>query len=651
MIAPRIALVLVLFVAGCATPPAETGRRLIESGDGEAGVRHLAEALAQKPSDASLKSAYHTQRERVTAGWLTEAQQAIEGGRFDVAETRLAQTLRLHPENPRARDLAAQLETARRHRNQIDEAARLLAANQPDAAESIARRVLGETPSHAGAQAVLRQTAALREAAQQHPGELDAAYARRISLEFRDAPVRSVFDLVSRQSGINFVFDRDVRTDTRVTLFARDVPVREAIDMLLLTGQLARRVVNANTLLIYPDTPQKQKAYQELRMRAFYLGNADARNTVNLLRTLVKTRDLHVDERLNLLVMRDTPEAIRLAEKLIAAQDLAEPEVMLEVEILEIKRGRLLDLGIQYPNQFSLLNTLTTNTATTTGGVIVNTTTTTLSPLPLTLENLRNVQRSDVAINSPQVNIKKEDSDVNLLANPRIRVKNREKAKIHIGDKVPVITSNTTATGVVSESVAFLDVGLKLDVEPAVLMRDDVQIKVALEVSNIVREIRSPSGTLTYQIGTRNAGTTLRLKDGETQVLAGLISDEDRTSANRIPGLGDLPLLGRLFSSQRDERNKTEIVLLITPRVLRQIHSDPPALTEFAAGTENTVGGGGFAPRAASLPGGLPAPIAPQPVSAEAATESPPDDAPVPVPGIPGGLPFPGRLDAEPAPN
>ena len=162
----------------------------------------------------------------------------------------------------------------------------------------------------------------------------------------------------------------------------------------------------------------------------------------------------------------------------------------------------------------------------------------------------------------------------------------------NFGDKVPVITSNATSTGVISESVSYLDVGLKLDVEPNVLMRDDVQIKIGLEVSNIVREIRSNNGTLTYQIGTRNAGTTLRLKDGETQVLAGLISDEDRSSASRVPGLGDLPLLGRLFSTQRDERSKTEIVLLITPRVLRSDATRQPALTEFRGGTENAIGGG-----------------------------------------------------------
>jgi len=318
--------------------------------------------------------------------------------------------------------------------------------------------------------------------------------------------------------------------------------------------------------------------------------------------------------------------------------------------VLEIKRGRLLDLGIQYPNQFTLLNLPPATTSTIAqGGVVVNTT----PPASvLTLESLQNITASQIAISPvPTVNVKKEDSDVNILANPRIRVKNRAKANIHIGDKVPVITSNATSTGVISESVSYLDVGLKLDVEPSVLMNDNVQIKVGLEVSNIVKEIRSSSGTLTYQIGTRNAGTTLRLKDGETQVLAGLISDEDRSSASKIPGLGDLPLLGRLFSNTHDERNKTEIVLLITPRVLRSDATKQPALTEFRGGTENAIGGGGSALSFRPVMDQTPPSPPPQPFN-------PPVEQPAGVPALPPqpvnppGQPadMPAVPDAVPAP-
>jgi general secretion pathway protein D len=626
---------IALGLAGCASPGLNEGRELIAAGQTEAGIARLRTGLAEEPDNIELKAYYHTQRERLTSNLLTQAQQDLDAGRFDAAEATLRKALALHPENPRAHSLMDNLATARQHQQALQTAIEALAAH-PAEAEQAARLILAQAPGHAGALALLQQLQATRAADELNPRELGAAYRKPITLEFRDTTLRNVFDMIARQSGINFIFDKDVRLDVKATLFARNTPIADAVDMLLMTGQLSKKVVNPNTLLIYPDQPLKQKAYQELLVKSFYLGNADAKTTMAMLRTLIKAKDLFVDERLNLLVIRDTPEAIRLAEKIIAVQDLAEPEVMLDVEVLEIKRGRLLDLGIQYPNQFSLLNLPPATTSTIgQGGVVTNTT----PPASvLTVESLKNITASQIAISpTPTVNLKKEDSDVNILANPRIRVKNREKAKIHIGDKVPVITSNTTSTGVISESVSYLDVGLKLDVEPSVLMRDDVQIKVGLEVSNIVREIRSGSGTLTYQIGTRNAGTTLRLKDGETQVLAGLISDEDRSTASRIPGLGDLPLLGRLFSNQRDERSKTEIVLLITPRVLRSDATRQPALTEFRGGTQNTIGGGltgSFMPAMEQVqPPALPAGAQVEPPADAVAT---PDAVPaVPVPQMP----------------
>jgi general secretion pathway protein D len=191
-------------------------------------------------------------------------------------------------------------------------------------------------------------------------------------------------------------------------------------------------------------------------------------------------------------------------------------------------------------------------------------------------------------------------------------VKNREKARIHIGDKVPVITTTAGATGFVSESVNYLDVGLKLEVEPQVFLEDDVGIKVGLEVSNIGQQTKTASGTVAYTVGTRNTTTTLRLRDGETQVLAGLISNEDRRSSNQVPGLADLPVAGRLFQNKEDTNNKTEVVLLITPRVIRNVERSEARLEEFNSGTEAEVGGGSL-----SLPSVIPStPPAPVPVPA-----------------------------------
>ncbi|WP_310447565.1 secretin N-terminal domain-containing protein [Thiobacillus sp.] len=613
-------------LAGCASPGLTEGQALIGSGATEAGLTRLQAGMAEEPGNLELKSYYYTQREKLASQWLTQAQQEIGQGNFAAAEASLNRVLSIHPENPRAKVLLASLEGEVANKRLLDEARTALGQNNPALAADKVQQVLTQSPGHAGAIDMQRKIQLARAQEENAPRELSASSRKTITLEFRDTPLRNVFDMISRQSGINFVFDKDVRLDTKATLFARNTTVSEAISMLLGTGQLSRKVMGPSTLLIYPDTPPKQKQYQELMVKSFYLGNADAKSTMAMLRVLIKTKDMYVDERLNQLVIRDTPEAIRLAEKIIATQDLAEPEVMLHVDVLEVKRSKLLDLGVQYPNQFTVINPSTLTSA-------------------LTLENLKNISASTIAVSpAPAVNIQQDNSDVNILANPRIRVKNREKAKIHIGDKLPVITTTSTANVGISESVAYLDVGLKLDVEPSVLMRDDVQIKVNLEVSNIVKEIRSLSGTLTYQIGTRTANTVLRLKDGETQVLAGLISEEERGSSTGIPGLADLPILGHLFATKSNETIKTEIVLLITPHILRNAEAQQAALTEFRGGTENSIGGG------SGGGGGISVPVSPaiappargQISAPDQMVEPPaaPDSEPEPVPALPQAQPF-----------
>jgi len=382
--------------------------------------------------------------------------------------------------------------------------------------------------------------------------------------------------VLSRTSGINFVFDRDVRPDLKATIYVRDTTIEDAVNFLLVTNQLEKKVLNENTILIYPNLPNKVRDYQELVVKSFYLGNADVKQTLNMIKTVVKTRDVFIDDRLNLLVMRDTPEAIRLAEKLIAAQDLAEPEVILELEVLEVTRSKMQNLGLQYPTQIA---------AGIEGAA---------GPGQATLTELQNFSSDlvTVTVTDPAIvmNLKRQDSDTNLLANPRIRVRNREKAKVHIGDRLPVITTTSTANVGVSESVQYLDIGLKLDVEPNVYLDDQVAIKVGLEVSNVVQEIRTLGGTVTYRIGTRNTATVLRVANGETQVLAGLIQDEDRRTADKVPGLGDLPMLGRLFTNNNDNRTKTEIVLLITPYVVRNLDRPAPSALEVDSGTEGSLG-------------------------------------------------------------
>ena len=169
-------------------------------------------------------------------------------------------------------------------------------------------------------------------------------------------------------------------------------------------------------------------------------------------------------------------------------------------------------------------------------------------------------------------------------------MRNKEKAKVVIGDKVPNITTTVSpgAAGFASESVTYLDVGLTLNVEPTIYLNNEIAIRIGLQVSNLLGSTTTKSGTTAYNIGTREATTMLQLKDGENQVLAGLINNEDRSSGNKVPGLGDLPILGRLFGSNRDGNEKTEIVLSITPHLIRNLQRPSAAASEFSAGTETS---------------------------------------------------------------
>jgi general secretion pathway protein D len=421
---------------------------------------------------------------------------------------------------------------------------------------------------------------------------LKASFSKPLTLEFRDTPLKAVFEVIARSSGLNFVLDKDVRSDTKITIFVRETSIDDLLKLLLTTNQLERKVLNENSVLIYPNTPAKAKDYVDLVTRSFYLSNADVKQAQALVRTIVKTKDIFTDDKLNLLVIKDTPEAVRLAERLIESLDIAEPEVMLDVEVLEMSRSKLRELGLRFPDQVGYgLLTPSSNSTIVNGSVTQSNTTLggALAPGFIDLANTAGLT-SFVANPGVMLNLKNQVGDGNMLANPRIRVKNREKAKIHIGDKLPVFTTTSTANVGVSASVAFLDVGLKLDVEPNVYLDDEVGIKVGLEVSSIVKEISGPAGSQAYQIGTRTAATVLRLKNGETQVLAGLISDEERSSANRLPGLGDIPVVGRLFSSQSDSKNKTEIILLITPRIVRNLAQPQGAGLSVPAGSESMVG-------------------------------------------------------------
>lgn len=564
---------LILCMVGCAGENFHReGSRLIREGKTEEGLASLAKAVDKEPTNAEYRADYYARKAGYVDRLLAEAQAQRQSGNRMASEESYKRVLRIETANTRARMGLDELIRDRRQQDTYVSAQQAFKTGDMDKAAAILRSILVESPDNSAALSLRREIEEFLVSRQTVEPTLKSAATKPINLELRDTNIRIAFEGIARTTGIDFILDKDVRPDLRTTVFLKNATVEDAIDLILQTGQLQKKVLNSSTVLIYPNTAEKQKDYQDLVMKSFYLQNTDAKQIQNTLKTLLKTKDMVIDERLNLLIMRDTPEAIRLAEKLVAMHDISEPEVMLEVEVLEVQRSRLVDLGVQWPSQLSL-TPLASGSGT------------------LTLSDLNNLNAGKIgaAISKTVINIRRDLTDSNILANPRIRVRNRESAKILIGDKVPVVTTTTTATGLVSDNIQYLDVGLKLDVQPDIHLQDEVSIKVNLEVSSIVKEITSKNGTSSYQIGTRNASTVLRLKDGETQILAGLINDQDRATASGIPGLGDLPVLGRLFSSRQDDRSKTEIVLSITPRLVRNIVRPDASAGEFWSGTESTL--------------------------------------------------------------
>lgn len=573
------ALTLALIMSGGCTVQQRIARSQdkIEKGQVAEGFRELNDIAKENARNPVARASILHEQEALLRKLTVNADAALAQKKFDEAEEGYLRILSVDPNNKRARLALSDLQRIRRHVTWLEKARTALDSGDAVIAEQLARRVLSEKPQQLEALALIEQIENIRQdqrLAAEHIKNGD----KLVDLEFKSAPINMVLEALSKSASLNFVLDRDVKPDLRTTLLARQIPLAEALNLLLKTSQLDKKAVKDDTYIIYPDNPAKQKEYRDLVTKTFYLGNSDAKSVANLIKTLVKSTDVHIDERLNLIIMRDAPEAIEAASRIILSQDLADPEVELQVEVMEITRDSLLQLGIQPPDQVSA--SLISDS-----GTIGS----------MTLAQAENINRNNILLStttpSAVLNLKRTRGSTHTLANPRIRVMNREKAKIHIGDKVPVITTNTNQTTgtTISESVSYLDVGLKVEAEPRVFLDDEIAIKLNLEVNNIVKEVTSKTGLLTYQVGTRMANTTLRLKDGETQVIAGLIKSEDSKNITGLPGLADLPLLGRLFSSHKDNKSESEIVLLLTPIIIRNLDIPAAFNTEFLSGTGSTI--------------------------------------------------------------
>jgi len=565
-------------LVGCAAAQLHhEGIVAIRKGNVDQGLTELALAVERAPTNPNYRHDYLSARDKQLDHLLATGNAERDAEHWQPAEDLYQRARAIAPQDPRPQDALISLARARTTSADLDQARADIRHGDNDHAKTVVNAVLARDPANAAARQLLAQIQVSQAKERTDNPALDIAPGKSVSLRFADASVRGIFEAIARSSGITIMVDPDIRPDVLTSIVVEQVPAADAINFVMQTSHLRSKVLDSHTILIYPGTPEKIRDYEDLVVKGFYLANADAKRAEALLKGILKADDIFVDEKSNLIVVRGSLEQIQLAEKLVALHDVSEPEVMLEVQVMEINRSRIMDLGISYPNQATLsLNPSSgSSNSATTGST--------------TLANYKSISPSVISLLIPPtvVNLSRIVTDADLLANPRIRVRNREHAKVLIGEKLPVVTSTATSTGFVSESIQYLDVGLKLDVEPDISLDNNVSINLNLEVSSVINQITTPGGSLAYVIGTRDATTVLELKDGETEILGGLISDNDTRTANNIPGLGDLPVLGRLFSNHNTDHEKSEVMLAITPHIVRAYRPTIADDSQFWSGTAN----------------------------------------------------------------
>ncbi|MBL0226166.1 MAG: type II secretion system protein [Geobacteraceae bacterium] len=431
--------------------------------------------------------------------------------------------------------------------------------------------------------------------------ELSLKSSKPITLKFKDAKIKDVFKIITQLTGINFIFDDTVK-DQPVSIYLENATFQQAMDLLTNMNKLHSKVLNESTVILFPATPEKSKQYNDLTVRTFHLSYMDAKKAVNLVRTMLQVKKIHVNEESNSLVVRDTEQIIGVIEKIIEANDVPDPEVVLDVEVMEITDRNAQNLGLllsSYNVQLGAFNdstnpptplsgslsTVITTPASGTGG----TTTQTLGVANLVKAFSMGGYSGFVTVPNAQYNFGKTLTKGEVLSNPKIRVRNKEKAKFNVGQRVPITT--TTLNGTLSQvNVQYVDVGVKLNAEPNIQLNNEIIIKLSLEVSSILsKEIvgGSSSPTSVVTIGTRNLDTVLSLKDGETSIIGGLIQNTQNSTKQKIYLLSDIPLIGPLLTNHDDTKDKTELILAITPRLVRSVTVPQNSLMSFDSGKED----------------------------------------------------------------
>ncbi|WP_342321912.1 secretin N-terminal domain-containing protein [Kosakonia sp. BYX6] len=574
-----------MLLAGCAsTKNIEPERHIAANIEGMLGELHrIDNNLKTHPQDVGLR----TQRQLITSqlvnDYVKNARLSAAKNDYIAATNAWRAVLLYQPGNFLAQQGLKKIDSLRVLDKLYQEAVAQY-KTEPELALQKIQQILEEEPNWP--QAMEIRDHLMREIALQNQPEkkINRELRKPVSFNFSKHNLKDVFAAISQITGINIIYDKDVPDTATTSLIAHDTSAENALNLLLLSNQLRKKILNSNTLLIYPATLQKEKMYRDTVVKTVFLGYAKAKELNVALRNLIKIRDVHVDERTNSVTFRGPRESVEKAEQLLITLDRPEAEVTLAVEVLEVDAKDVESLGINYPGQIGIgLNSAEEGSSN------------------IALDGVR---KSNMFINlgSSQglsASMQQIRSHARVLANPRIRVKNNKKATVDIGERIPVLTSSISE-GFSQEQVEYQDVGLKLEVTPDISVDNTISMDVKFNLSTIGSAEHSKDGVAYYRTNNREAATVLSSQNGETQMLAGLIKDSESDGLTGLPKLAALPLLGKLFGNHESDHERTEVVLLITPSIERSIDLPGTHINTIEMGSEDAQGESAYLPPAST---------------------------------------------------
>ena len=406
---------------------------------------------------------------------------------------------------------------------------------------------------------------------------LTKADEETISLKFsKQVPIDNVFDTLAKMAGIDIIFDPAFKT-SKLAITLNDVTLSRALDRICLLKGLFYKLLDPRTIIIVPDTPAKRKAYDEQIIKNYYLSNMKAADCVKLITRICKIKNVTSDDYHNTVTIRETAERVALAEKLIRFYDKRKSEVLVKVDIMEVNKDRLSEYGTEF-SQYQLGQSMVTGTDT--GGIKGN--------------RFYYLDSSDFKYTVPTIIYKllESDSDSKVIARPQVRGEDGEKIQIKLGDKVPFPRTSFVpfATGGVEQqpitSYDLQDVGIEITITPHVHHNGEIGLELDFKLTFIT----SPgTSTLPPTVGNRSVKTRIRLKDGETGIMAGMLRDSERRSRKGIPGLNRIPVLGDILSSNVRQVAQTDIILRVTPYIVRMPDIREIDLSPIESGTEDDV--------------------------------------------------------------